>query len=116
MTVLTHPLSNPFRDSVFSPSLGGDYERVVNLSLPIASGSGMVGTLLEVTDGDWSGNPYPAITYQWYREPDTEIEGATSNQYEVKIEDDGEEVYCVITATNFINSVSFGSNSILCFE
>jgi len=71
----------------------------VNTSLPVISGTEIEGETLSVTDGTWTGNPIPSYSYQWQRS-NVDILGATTNTYVLTIDDVGETMSCIITATN----------------
>jgi hypothetical protein len=67
--------------------------------LPSISGDNIVGGVLTVDDGEWSGNPAPSITRQWRRNG-TAIPGATANTYTKTSTDLGTTISCRVTATN----------------
>ena len=57
-------------------------------------GEQIIGEILVANVMAVNGKGY--LTYQWYRNGEA-IEGATSNSYEIKLEDIKQEIYCVIT-------------------
>jgi hypothetical protein len=87
----------------------------VNTVAPVASGDVEVGDTVSVTAGTWTGNPTPTLTYQWeVSDGDAwaEIEGATSNSLILTEDLVGEDVRCVVTATNGVGTESANSNPV----
>jgi len=82
----------------------------VSLTAPVASGTGEVGQTLSTTDGTWENTPL-GYSYQWQANG-VDIAGATSNTYILTIDESGDDVRCVVTATNDGGSASANSNSI----
>jgi len=82
----------------------------VNTGPPVASGTGTVGSTLNVTTGAWSNFP-ASYTYQWLRGAAT-IAGATASSYVLVAADSGNSVSCRVTATNPTGSASTTSNAI----
>ena len=88
-----------------------------NDEAPVASGDDLtVGSIVSVTTGEWTANPAPVFTYQWQVSDGEggweDIEGATSNELELIADFVGEDVRCVVTATNIVGDASEPSNSL----
>jgi hypothetical protein len=91
---------------------GGSYgSPPANTVAPAVTGTPTDRQTLSTTDGTWTGVPTPTFTYQWYRSPSTVISGATANTYVLTDADVGSTIYCKVTATNAISSVSANSNT-----
>ena len=88
---------------------GGGGSAPTNNTPPSISGVAVVGQTLTVTAGGWSGSPTPTLSYQWYRGA-TPISGATSTTYTPIQADAGQNIKCVVTATNSAGSASADSN------
>jgi len=70
-----------------------------------------VGGILTTTNGTWTGSP--TFTYQWYNVSEGEqIAGATNNTYTLLTADAGDEINCILTATNAAGSTITNSNNI----
>lgn len=69
------------------------------------------GNTLTVTPGTWTGNPAPALTYQWKR-AGVAISGATALTYIIQDADRTKAITCVETGTNTQGGVEATSNSI----
>lgn len=82
-----------------------------NTALPEITGTPTVGQVLTVTNGTWTGNPSPTFTYQWRRGA-TDIESATGTTYTLVADDVGQNITCVVTATNSVGTGTATSNSI----
>lgn len=92
-------------------SVGNSYGSLpVNTVAPVVSGTAAVGQTLSTTSGTWTGAPTPTFTYQWQRGT-SNISGATSTTYVVQLEDAGNTLRCVVTATNTLGAVSANSNN-----
>ena len=78
----------------------------VNVGLPVVTGLPYVGQTLTTTNGMWTGFPPPTYTYQWFKAPSTAIAGATNSTYTLVAGDDGENIFCRVTATNSEGSAS----------
>lgn len=79
---------------------------------PTVSGDSYLGATITTTDGAWSGNPDPVLTYTWYRNG-VVIPGETGTTYTTKLIDEGAVITSQVTATNDLGSVSeFSSNSV----
>lgn len=84
----------------------------VNTSAPVVSGTAREGSTLSCSTGSWDNEP-TSYGYQWYyADGDVAIIGATSSSYLVQAGDVGEEIYCVVTATNAAGSASQDSNTV----
>lgn len=84
----------------------------VNTSAPVVSGTAREGSTLSCSTGSWDNEP-TSYSYQWYyADGDVAIIGATSSSYLVQAGDVGEEIYCVVTATNAGGSSSQDSNTV----
>jgi hypothetical protein len=80
----------------------------VNTSPPVASGSALIGSVLSVSTGTWTGNPTSYI-YQWY-EGANAIVGATDPIYDIQPEDLGLLIACLVTAVNASGQQAILSN------
>ena len=91
---------------------GGSYgSPPANTVAPAVTGTATFGQTLSSTTGTWTGVPTPTFAYQWYRSPSTAITSATSSTYVLVAADVGNTIYCKVTATNAISSVSADSNT-----
>lgn len=84
-----------------------------NTVAPVASGDLDIGDTVSVTTGTWTGNPTPALTYQWQvsdGESWEDIEGATSNELVLTEALYEEDVRCVVTGTNVLGTDTATSN------
>ena len=79
----------------------------VNVSVPVISGSTLVGGTLTSTTGTWNNSP-TSFAYQWQRGT-SDIGGATSSTYTAVTADVGSTLRCVVTATNASGSVPAAS-------
>jgi hypothetical protein len=70
----------------------------VNTTAPAVTGTGTVGQVLSVTNGNWNYTP-TSYAYQWRRGA-TNIIGATASSYTLVAADSGTNVACQVTATN----------------
>lgn len=70
----------------------------VNTSIPVISGTPIVGNTLTTTSGTWTGVPAPTFAYQWMRNG-APISGATSTTYVLAAIDLGAVVTCVVTGS-----------------
>lgn len=82
-----------------------------NISAPVATGTGVVGTVATVTTGVWNGEDPITYTYQWRRDG-VSIPLATVSSYTFVTADAGTAVDCLVTATNGLGSTSQDSNNI----
>ena len=86
----------------------------LNTSSPSISGSQAFGSTLSVGVGSWDGNAAYApssYTYQWLRNGSS-ISGATSSSYSTVSADVGQNISCIVYATNARGSTPAISNSI----
>jgi hypothetical protein len=81
---------------------------------PQIAGSPVIGGSLSVTsNGDWTADPAPTYTYQWYScqaGSCSAINGATSSSYTPTIFQSGDQVEVSVTATNASGQASAFSN------
>ena len=82
--------------------------RPINTSVPVISGSVIIGSTLTSSTGTWTGTDPISYTYQWQRGA-SDISGATSNSYTIQVADEGSTLRCVVTATNIAGSTSANS-------
>jgi hypothetical protein len=85
----------------------------INLTAPVATGTGTVGQTLSVTTGTWKSIVDSlAFSYQWQR-AGVNIGGATASAYLLVAGDSTHTVSCVVTATDGANdATSQASNGI----
>lgn len=93
MTALGLGIGVSFGGSLFSPSAP------VNISIPVISGTPIVGNTLTASTGTWSGYPPPSFEYQWNLDG-VAIEGETGSTYLVAETDIDGEITVTVTATN----------------
>lgn len=79
-----------------------------------AIGSPAVGVTLSVSTGVVSGSP-ATFTYQWMNGA-SPIALATTANYTIQAGDPGDNIYCVVTATNVAGSASANSNTVVPVE
>jgi hypothetical protein len=83
-----------------------------NIIPPVIAGGNIVGILLKVTDnGTWTGTMPITFTYQW-QSNGIDIAGETNDEYTIVLSDSGQQITCVVTATNISGSTSAISNDI----
>jgi hypothetical protein len=70
----------------------------VNTTVPALSGTGTVGQVLTVTNGNWTYTP-SSYTYVWRRGATT-IGGAAASTYTLVAADSGTTITCIVTAHN----------------
>lgn len=70
----------------------------VNLTVPVVTGTAVVGNVLSTTDGTWTNSP-TSYTYQWKRDG-VNIGSATNSTYLLVLADAGTTITVVVTATN----------------
>jgi hypothetical protein len=83
----------------------------VNSSLPVASGTPVLGQTLSCSSGLWASYPPPVFAYQWLRDG-TPINRASTNTYVVQTADEGHGLACQITASNIAGAESVTSNTL----
>jgi hypothetical protein len=81
----------------------------INVTPPVASGTGVVGQTLAVTVGTWIQSP--TYAFQWLRNG-VAIGGATAQTYLLVAADSGKTVSCAVTATVAGKSTTVNSNGI----
>lgn len=74
-----------------------------NTVAPAITGTAEVGQTLTTNNGTWTGTPTPTYARQW-RRGDTDIEDETGTTYLLVEDDEGENITCVVTATNSAGS------------
>jgi len=82
----------------------------VNTVAPVISGGTYVGDLLTTTNGTWNNSP-TSYAYQWKRGA-TNI-GTNANTYTLVNADIGQNITCIVTATNAAGSTPATSNIIV---
>jgi hypothetical protein len=88
-------------------------EPPVNTLAPEVSGNPVLGEALHCSDGTWTGNPAPTLTYQWLRDA-TIISSASTHTYTVVEADQGHSLACKVIASNSSGSASrLSTNSVL---
>lgn len=83
----------------------------VNTVAPAVTGTETVGETLSCTEGTWTGDATIVFAYQWYQSPSTAISGATASTYLLDAADEGETIFCRVTATNDVGSDDADSNT-----
>ena len=78
---------------------------------PQISGNNLVGETLTSTSGTWLGSLPITFAYQWKRNF-IDIIGETANTYIVLPADSGQQITCLVTATNTAGSTPASSNII----
>ena len=79
---------------------------------PVISGTASYGGILSSTTGQWA-SVFPILyyLYQWRRNGEN-IYGANSSTYQVVMADVGQDITCVVTATNGFHIKSGTSNTL----
>lgn len=98
--------------ALFSGVLAGatPVDPPVNLVAPVISGDPVPDSELTVSTGTWSGG---GITYSYQWKLNGVNVGTDQNTYTVPSDAaDGDEIYCVVTATNTAGSASANSNTV----
>ena len=83
---------------------GVQVSRPTNVDIPMVSGVGTIGEVLNCTMGNWTGEP-TAYTYQWMGNGDP-IAAAVAADYTIVAGDAGRALTCVVTATNNVGSTA----------
>lgn len=102
------------------PPLTIDYENAkfsdpFNMAGPFIDYIGIApigGTLKVINNGTWIGTLPITYTYQWQRNG-IDIIGQTNDMYGTQLADIGQQISCLVTATNIVGSISATSNSVL---
>jgi hypothetical protein len=84
----------------------------VNTGLPSMSLSGnqLVGTLVTVTDGTWTGTPTITYQYRWLRNG-SPIGGATTNSYTLQSADDGATITAEVRGVNSWGTSAYSTSN-----
>lgn len=80
-----------------------------NVSVPTVSGSAVSGETLSGNDGEWEGQPEPALSRQWMADG-VAISGATGVDYTLTDAEIGSSITLQVTATNSGGSASSTSD------
>lgn len=88
----------------------------VNISAPVITSNGdlanpVVGDVLTITPGIWSGHPSPTLTHQWKYGDNSDITSATALTYTVASGDASKTIHVTEIATNTSDTVSANSNA-----
>lgn len=86
----------------------------VNTVAPVISGTLEVGSILTTTNGSWTDGTVAKeyqYSYQWYR-AGVPIPDATSQTYELDIDDFDRTIYCVVTASHQVAQEDAQSNTL----
>lgn len=85
-----------------------------NETQPEVSGDAVVGETLICDPGEWSGAPTPALSYQWQMDDGgwDDLDGETGALLVLTEDHEGNEVRCVVTATNDLGTDSAESGSV----
>lgn len=89
--------------------IGGGGSAPVNTVAPVVSGGTILGNTLTTTNGTWNNSP-TQFDYQWYS-GSTPV-GTDLPTYTTLITDVGNQIYCVVTASNTAGSGTAQSNSV----
>ena len=92
-------------------SITPEYDIPFNISAPVISGNASVNSNLVSTTGNWSTISAPSYTYQWQANS-SNIVGATANTYTLTTNELGDNILCIVTATNIYGNTSVPSNTL----
>lgn len=92
-------------------SITREIEIPENIVAPVVSGNTIARGTVVTTNGTWETIDPPSYSYQWQHNS-SNISGATANSYLVTTSYIGENLQCVVTATNSYGNNSATSNSI----
>ena len=83
----------------------------INVVQPYIVGNTTVGSTLSCYAGAWANNP-TSYSYQWYHaNSNSQISGATTNQYVLITSDVGNTIDCRVTATNVWGNAAINTNA-----
>lgn len=83
----------------------------VNTVAPAISGTVLPGETLSCSSGTWTGSNDFTYSYSWKLNGDDV--GTDSSEYTIPVDaDNGDEIYCVVTATNAAGSTPANSNTV----
>ncbi len=82
----------------------------VNTVAPAVTGTAQVGQTLTTTTGTWTGGGSITYSYQWVRNPSTNV-GSNQNTYVPVSADIGSTIRCVVTASNAAGADQANSNN-----
>lgn len=90
----------------------------VNTVAPVVSGTNVVGNILTVTTGTWTGSPAPTFAYWWKRNgsPVAPIPTPGATTYNLTQLDAGYNITCEVYATNPSGTASAVSNTIFVYD
>ena len=90
----------------------------VNTVAPVISGTNVVGNVLTVTTGTWTGSPAPTFAYWWKRNgsPVAPIPTPGATTYNLTQLDAGYNITCEVYATNPSGTASAVSNTIFVYD
>lgn len=92
-------------------STGGARDPIMTTA-PVMTGTGVIGTTMTVSDGEWLDADMETIERQWMR-GEFEIEGATGSSYTPTNDDDGQDIAVRISVSNDSGAVmSHVTNSV----
>lgn len=97
---------------LYSTDADPAFSAPVNTVAPAISGTAATGSTLSVSTGTWTGVPSPTFSYQWQNNG-SNIPGATLASYVPVEADEGDNIRCVVTATNSQGSASANSNTVV---
>lgn len=94
---------------VADAAAGGSFP--ANVAAPVIGGTAVVGQQLTCSDGTWTGSGL-TITKQWVRN-NVNILGQTASTFDLSAADAGQNIRCVVTATNATGAASTASNTVV---
>jgi len=104
-------LNNGMAGIIAYDAAGAEPQPPTNIVLPAVTGTPTTGQQLACSQGSWTGDAPITYTYQWQRNG-INIGGATANVYTLQEIDEGNQIRCVVTATNSVSVVTANSNAI----
>lgn len=102
------PMTIDYENAKFAAPVIGEFKPIIDY-IGIAP---IGGTLKVIDNGTWSGTMPIIFTYQWRRNG-IDIIGQTNDIYGTQLADIGQQISCLVTATNIVGSASMSSQSIL---